>query len=110
MEHAQTQLGRRQPVKATVEDAQPECRHVRSRELLEGIRSLALQEFGLMARTVFRMWGVQTTEDFGRIVFNLVEAGLVTKTDEETLADFRDVFDFDADLMQGYTIEMDEAR
>ena len=34
----------------------------------------------------------------------------MSKTDEETLADFRDVFDFDADLMQGYTIELDEAR
>jgi uncharacterized repeat protein (TIGR04138 family) len=110
MEHSQALLNRRQPVKATGEDAQPESRHVKSRELLEGIRSLALMEFGLMARVVFRMWGVHATEDFGRIVFNLVDAGLLSKTDEETLSDFRDVFDFDADLTKGYTIELDEAR
>jgi uncharacterized repeat protein (TIGR04138 family) len=110
MEHSQALLNRRQPVKATVEDAPPESQHVKSRELLEGIRSLALMEFGLMARVVFRMWGVQATEDFGRIVFNLVDAGLLSKTDEETLSDFRDVFDFDADLTKGYTIELDEAR
>ena len=110
MEHSQALLNRRQPVKATDDESQPEGRHVKSRELLEGIRSLALMEFGLMARVVFRMWGVQATEDFGRIVFNLVDAGLLSKTDEETLSDFRDVFDFDADLTKGYTIELDEAR
>ena len=111
MEHTQAMLGRRLPVKAAAEaPAQPPSQHVKSHELLEGIRTLALLEFGLMARIVFRMWGVHTTEDFGRIVFNLVEAGLINKTDEETLADFRDVFDFEEALVQGYTIELDEAR
>ena len=49
-------------------------------------------------------------DNSSRIVFNLVEAGLINKTDEETLADFRDVFDFEEALVQGYTIELDEAR
>lgn len=110
MEHAQAALGRRQPVKAIAQPTPPEAPHVKSRELLEAIRSLALAEFGLMALVVFRMWGVRATEDFGRIVFNLVDAGLLSKTDEETLADFRDVFDLGADLTRDYTIELDEAR
>lgn len=84
--------------------------HIKSHELLAGIRALALQEFGLMARVVFRMWGVHATEDFGHIVFNLVEADLIHKSDDETLADFRDVFDFEEALEQGYTIQLDEAR
>src|SRR4051812_41736661 len=50
--------------------------HVSGRELCEGIRDLALREFGLMARTVFRLWGIDRTDDFGEIVFNLVESKL----------------------------------
>jgi uncharacterized repeat protein (TIGR04138 family) len=104
LDHAETMLGRGQAAKSAEEGNRP-VQHVKSHELLEGIRALALQEFGLMASVVFRMWGVRTTEDFGRIVFNLVEAGLITKTDEETLADFRDVFDFEEGLVRGYTIQ-----
>jgi uncharacterized repeat protein (TIGR04138 family) len=113
MDHAQAKLGhnrsgdQRRSGDADDEAAAP---HLKSRELLEGIRSLALLEFGLMARTVFQMWGVRSTLDFGQIIFNLVEADLITKTDDETPADFRDVFDFDEALVQGYTIPLDEAR
>src|SRR5947208_948725 len=69
LDHAQTMLGRRPSVSADQTGAAPPP-HVKSHELLDGLRSLALQEFGLMAQTVFRMWGVESTEDFGRIVFN----------------------------------------
>jgi uncharacterized repeat protein (TIGR04138 family) len=111
LDHSQALLGRRLAVKAADEgSANPSRQHVKSHELLEGIRALALQEFGLMARTVFHMWGVHATEDFGHIVFNLVEAGLINKTDDETLADFTGVFDFEEALVRGYTIHLDEAR
>jgi len=50
-----------------------ENRHVSGNELLDGIRRLALDRFGPMAKTVFEQWGVVTTEDFGAIVFQLVE-------------------------------------
>jgi uncharacterized repeat protein (TIGR04138 family) len=84
--------------------------HVSGPELLEGVRALALQEFGFMARTVLRQWGIRKTDDFGEIVFNLVEAKLMSKTDEDTRADFRDVFDLDEALVRGYRIQLDEAR
>ena len=58
---------------------------MRGPELLGGVRDLALQEFGLMARTVFRMWGVNSTADFGEIVFNLIDAGLMSKTSQVVL-------------------------
>src|SRR4051794_32106621 len=91
LDHAQATLGQRVAAKGG-EPAQGEqpVQNIKSQDLLDGIRSLALQEFGLMAQTVFRMWGVTSTEDFGRVVFNLVGAGLITKTDDETLDDFRD--------------------
>ncbi len=89
--------------------AADERHHVKGRELLEGIRSLALQEFGLMARVVFQRWGIRSTLDFGQIVFNLVGAELLSKTDEDSLVDFQDGFDFDDDLAGSYRIEIDEA-
>ena len=61
-----------------------------------------------MARTVFRMWGVNATADFGEIVFNLIESGLMSKTDEDDRLDFHDVYDLDEALTQGYRIQLAE--
>ena len=41
--------------------------HVSGRELLEGIRQLAIERYGVMIQDVFAEWGVQSTEDFGEI-------------------------------------------
>jgi uncharacterized repeat protein (TIGR04138 family) len=70
-------------------------RHVSGRELCEGIRDLAIEKFGPLAKTVFAHWGITRTEDFGTIVFNLVDAGLMGKTDTDSIEDFRSVYDFD---------------
>ena len=105
LQHTQKMLGRERA--AEVAPGDPKL-HVSGRELLDGIRSLALVEFGLLARTVFSMWGVERTDDFGNIVFNLIDAGLMSKTDDDTLADFRGVYDFDSAL--DYRIQLDEAR
>ncbi|MFH1313591.1 MAG: Minf_1886 family protein [Candidatus Eisenbacteria bacterium] len=68
--------------------------HVSGRELLEGIKGLAKREFGPMAKTVFESWGVAKTEDFGEIVFKLIGAGILGKTDKDSREDFTNVFDF----------------
>jgi uncharacterized repeat protein (TIGR04138 family) len=68
--------------------------HVTGRELLEGIRQYAIEQFGCLARTVLESWGVSTTDDFGEIVFNLVEHDLMGKQDSDTKEDFHEVFDF----------------
>ena len=77
-------------------------------ELLEGIRQLALAEFGMMAKTVFRIWGMRKTDDWGNIVFNLIDAKLMNKTSEDRLDDFHAVYDFEEALE--YRITLDEAR
>ena len=77
--HTQKLLGR-EPPREPGDEPEPH-HHVSGPELLDGIRDLALREFGLMARTVFRLWGINRTDDFGEIVFNLVEANLMSKTD-----------------------------
>jgi uncharacterized repeat protein (TIGR04138 family) len=110
LHHTQKQLGREPP--ESVESATPAAEgkhHVSGRELLQGVRDLALREFGLMARTVFRQWGIQRTDDFGDMVFNLVEAGLMSKTDEDTRADFHNIYDLDQALVRDYRIQLDEA-
>jgi uncharacterized repeat protein (TIGR04138 family) len=70
-------------------------RHVTGKELLEGIREYALQEFGGLAKMVFNQWNVNSTEDFGEIVFNLVEAGLMGKTETDSKNDFKNGYNFD---------------
>jgi uncharacterized repeat protein (TIGR04138 family) len=72
----------------------PEVRHISGRELCEGIRRLAIGRFGPMAKEVLNFWGARETEDFGHIVFNLVEAGLLLKTEQDRIDDFLDVYDF----------------
>ena len=57
--------------------------HISGQELLAGIRALALEQFGLLATTVFRQWGVTTTNDFGHIVWELIERGEMRKTDRD---------------------------
>lgn len=71
-----------------------ERRHVTGKELCEGLRDLARQQFGGLARMVLHGWGIRRTEDVGELVFNLVQAGLMGKTDQDTRDDFRDGFDF----------------
>lgn len=77
-------------------------RHVSGSELLFGIRDYALTEFGPMAITVFRQWGIHETLDFGEIVFNLVEAGLLGKTDEDQKEDFEGVYDFEQEFVKPF--------
>jgi len=69
-------------------------RHVGGRDLLEGIRLYAIQEFGPMALRVLSTWGIKRTEDFGEIVFNLIETGKLRKTEQDTRADFAAGYDF----------------
>jgi uncharacterized repeat protein (TIGR04138 family) len=68
--------------------------HVGAEELLDGFRIHALNEFGPMALMVLDYWGVKSCEDVGNLVFNLVNAGVFGKTDDDTIESFREVFDF----------------
>ncbi|HUF12406.1 MAG TPA: Minf_1886 family protein [Longimicrobiales bacterium] len=80
-----------------------EPRHLSGRELAEGVRDLALIRYGLMARTVLEYWGITTTGDLGEIVFALVDAGILIKQEEDSHADFIDVFDFEEEFTRMHT-------
>jgi len=68
--------------------------HVSGRELLDGLRKYALNEYGPMARTVLSEWGIECCEDVGKIVFNLVNHSLLRKTEEDSVEDFAGGYDF----------------
>jgi uncharacterized repeat protein (TIGR04138 family) len=77
-------------------------RHVAGPELLEGVRQYALKEFGPMVITVFSYWGIRCCEDIGHMVFNLIGAGIFGKTEEDSLEDFKNVYDFEATFIKPF--------
>jgi uncharacterized repeat protein (TIGR04138 family) len=79
-------------------------RHVSGQQLCEGLREFAIAHWGFMARTVLRRWNITATVDFGRIVFALVDGGHMQKTDDDTLDDFRNLYDFRTAFESGYRI------
>lgn len=86
-------------VLAAIEYAQvrlPVRRHLTGAELSWACRDLALERFGLLARPVLGHWGITRTDDLGRIVFTLVEVGLLVTQPSDAQDDFHDVYDFAA--------------
>lgn len=84
--------------------------HVTGQQLLMGIKDLALQRYGPMAKMVFEHWGVRATIDFGNIVINMVSENLLSKTPEDKLEDFENVYDFDDVFVKEYKLKFDKQR
>jgi uncharacterized repeat protein (TIGR04138 family) len=78
--------------------------HVTGQELCDSIRKLALRQFGSMAATVLDHWGVRSTSDIGDIVYNLIAAGDLEKTPNDSRTDFDEVFDFDTALKPKFSL------
>lgn len=89
LEHTVKELRKRDAARAE------RSRHVSGPELLEGLRAYALEQFGPLAKTVLNAWGVQSCQDIGNIVFNLIEYNVFSKTENDRREDFADIFDFD---------------
>ncbi len=77
-------------------------RHVTGQELLGGIREYALSQFGPMAMTVLAEWGIHACEDFGEVVFNMVDIGLLAKTETDSRADFASGYAFNDAFRQPF--------
>lgn len=80
-------------------------RHVSGTELLDGIRACARDEFGPLARHVLNTWGVHESRDFGAMVFDLVERGVLARTDEDDIRDFDAGFDFEQAFERNYYVD-----
>lgn len=77
-------------------------RHISGEELLDGMRDLLLQKFGPMTVSVLEYWGIKSTEDFGNIVFNLVDRQVLSKTEEDNIDRFKNAYDFDEVFIKNY--------
>ncbi len=75
-------------------------------QLLGAVRDLARREFGLMAATVFRLWGVNRTDDVGEIVFDLADARLIDMAAHDAREEFAGAFDLDGALGAAVTIDI----
>jgi uncharacterized repeat protein (TIGR04138 family) len=84
-------------VKYTQERLEPDADeppHFRGDDLLRGGCELAVHQFGRMAPIVLRQWGIAGSDDFGEIVYRLIEAGSIARSDDDDPADFLGDFDF----------------
>ena len=86
------------------EEEEPE-NHLTGQQLCEAIRIYALEQYGYMSKCVLNCWGVQSTGDFGEIVFNLIRIGEMRKTKDDRREDFDGIYDFDIALRQHFRIE-----
>ena len=83
-------------------------KHVSGIELLEGMKELLLNKYGPMTLLVLHHWGVRSTEDFGRIVFNLVENKVLSKSEDDDIRIFRDGYDFQEVFSRGYRRDLEK--
>ncbi len=88
----------------------PSRRHVSGEELAWACRDLARERFGLLARPVLAHWGLMRSGDFGRIVYTLVEVGLLVTQPGDSEEDFQDVFDFESAFDEEYPWAIGDGR
>ena len=78
--------------KETGEKTEP--RHVSGQDLARGLRDLALERYGRLAKTTLNHWGIKTTRDFGEIVYLMISHKWMSAQPTDTIDDFNDVYDF----------------
>jgi uncharacterized repeat protein (TIGR04138 family) len=83
-------------------------RHLTGQELCQAIRQYVIAEYGFMAMAVLNSWGIRSTSDFGEIVYNLIDVGLMKKSKNDRREDFDNVYDFDEALCRQFEITVPE--
>lgn len=71
------------------------ARHISGQQLCEGLRRFATDRYGKLAGAVMRRWNVRSTEDFGVIVYAMIDRGEMRGSDSDRFDDFKDAFDFE---------------
>lgn len=86
-----------------------ETHHISGPELLEGVRVLGLRRYGPMASVVFGYWGLHSTDDFGRMVFEMIDRGEMRKSERDQLSDFHAVYTFHHVFSENYLVDVAKA-
>ena len=78
-----------------IADRADERRHVTGQQLCMGLKKLAIERYGLLARAVLSKWGIRATDDFGVIVYALIDRSELRQGDRDSFEDLKGVFCFD---------------
>lgn len=68
-----------------------ESPHLSAQELYMGACAYALEEYGPLAADVMEFWGISRSEDFGNIVYHLIEVGIFGKQKDDSPEQFHDL-------------------
>lgn len=78
--------------------------HLTGQQLCEAIRLFAIDQFGYMSKTVLNNWGIHETRDFGEIVYNLIDIGLLRPSEKDEREHFADVYSFEKAFVEDFQI------
>lgn len=86
--------------------------HLTAEQLYTGTCAYALMEYGPMARMVLEVWGIETSRDFGSVVYNLIEVGIFGKQKGDSREEFDNMppldFILDAPYVGDFSEEEDD--
>jgi uncharacterized repeat protein (TIGR04138 family) len=91
-----------------VKSPPPGQRHVSGQQLCQSLRALAIERWGHLARTVLARWNIRASVDFGQMVYLMIQHGFMRKTEQDSLEDFRNVYDFDEAFRPSDELELKE--
>ena len=77
-------------------------RHVTGQQLCAVLRDYALSEFGPLAGLVLNEWNIHSTDDFGNLVYNLIDVGIFSKSPTDDRESFHDVYNFEETFEKPY--------
>jgi len=107
--HDELGWGQEQQADADDDEEQRAERHLSGQQLCEAIRQYAVMQYGLMAKVVLNSWGIYKTDDFGEIVYNLIDIELMKKSPEDQREHFHDAYDFDDAFDKKFEITMPDS-
>ncbi len=79
-----------------------EPHHISCAQLAGGLGDLAMDRWGRLARMVLGRWGVNTTRDFGEIVYLMIDNEWMSAQDSDRVEDFDAVFDFEQNFEKNF--------
>lgn len=89
-------------------DDPSDVRHLTGQELCQAGRLYAIQQYGYLAKMVLATWGLESTSDFGEVVYNLIRIEQMRKSDSDRREDFNDVYEFEDAFQPEFQLASDD--
>ncbi|MBN2456678.1 MAG: hypothetical protein JXB29_09125 [Sedimentisphaerales bacterium] len=69
--------------------------HISGQVLCDGLRKLAVEKWGRLSKLVLNSWGLESTRDFGEIVYLMIKHKWMSAQPNDSIDDFNDVYNFE---------------